>query len=166
MNPRHTFGFLIWKVSRLCINDMNARLASTGMGVSVEQIRPLFPLYRVGPLSQGKLCDLLSQEKTGVSRLVANLERRGLVVRVSQKEDRRAKDISITQAGRDVVEAAHHLIQESYQSMTDGIDPEDMETCKRVLWQIIAPTLDRFVLDDAGCGLNGAPVERVCNKKQ
>ncbi len=157
VNPRHSIGFLTWKASRIFINDMAARLAEAGMSISVEQLRPLFALYRAGPLSQGSLCKILSQEKTGVSRLVAGLERRGFVSREASLDDRRVKNLSITDAGLVVVDTALDLIQASRDKLVSTIDPDDFEVCKRVLWQIIEPHLG--CCGEEGEALSGKGVE-------
>ncbi|BCS87932.1 MarR family winged helix-turn-helix transcriptional regulator [Pseudodesulfovibrio sediminis] len=142
LNPREALGFLSWKVSRLFINELTTRFIDEGMDITVEQCRVLIPLAQVDGLSQGRLCNVLSQEKTGVSRLVVALEKRGLVRREASKEDRRVKHIFITDAGRELVEPAVDTILENYSNLVRGIDPEELAICKRVLWQILEPTLD------------------------
>lgn len=141
LKPRDSLGFLTWKVSRLCTNDLAARFSEAGIEVTVEQWRALIPLYKVDGLTQGNLCELLSQEKTGVSRLVAALEKRGLVKRECCEDDRRVKHIYITDGGRDLVDASVELAVASREEQVEHIDPDDLEVCRRVLWQIIEPTL-------------------------
>lgn len=142
LNPKESLGFLSWKVARLLTNDLTARFTQAGVDVTVEQWRALIPLYKHDGLSQGKLCDILSQEKTGVSRLVAALEKRGLLRREQCKEDRRIKYLFITQAGRDLVDDTVAIVIQSREEAVKGIDPEELAICLRVLWQIIEPTLD------------------------
>lgn len=112
----------------------------------MEQWRVLVPLYKLDGLTQGKLCELLSQEKTGVSRLVAGLERRGFVRREPGKEDRRVKYIHITDAGRKLMESTVEMAQANMDSREDLVDPEELAICKKVLWEIVRPTLDKACL--------------------
>lgn len=142
LKPREALGFLTWKVSRIMTNDLATRFSEAGIEVTVEQWRALIPLYKLEGLTQGRLCEILSQEKTGVSRLVAALEKRGLVRRESAPEDRRVKHIYITDKGRELVDSTVDMALESRAAIVEGIDPDELEVCKRVLWQIIAPTLD------------------------
>ncbi|MDC0336444.1 MarR family transcriptional regulator [Pseudodesulfovibrio sp.] len=151
LKPRESLGFLAWKVSRIVTNDLAARFAAAGVEVTVEQWRALVPLIKLDGLSQGKLCELLSQEKTGVSRLVAALEKRGLVRREACKTDRRVKHIYITDAGRELVESTVDMAVASRDMPLKGLDPAEVEICKRVLWQIIEPTLgDYCVVEEWG----------------
>ena len=134
-------GFLTWKVARVVANDLAARFAAAGISVTVEQWRALVPLYKCDGLTQGRLCELLSQEKTGVSRLVAGLEKHGFLRRVCELEDRRVKRLFITDAGRALIESTFDLVEASRDEMVVDVDPEELAVCKRVLWQILLPTL-------------------------
>ena len=142
LNPRESLGFLAWKVARLKTNDLAARFAEAGVEITVEQWRVLIPLYKNAGLTQGKLCELLSQEKTGVSRLVAALEKRGHVRRETGKADRRVKYIHITSSGRKLLESTLDIAQANMNSREQHVDPEELTVCKKVLWEIIKPTLD------------------------
>ena len=142
LKPKDSLGFLTWKVARLFTNDLAARFAEAGLKITVEQWRVLIPLYKLEGLTQGRLCEMLSQEKTGVSRLVAALERRGLLTRKSDKGDRRVKLLYITEAGRELVDSSIELVMANREDMVRNVDPEELAVCKRVLWQIILPTLD------------------------
>ena len=151
LDPRESLGFLTWKVSRIIANDLATRFAEAGVKITVEQWRALLPVYKMDGLTQGKLCEVLSQEKTGVSRLVASLEKHGLVRRKSNAEDRRVKYIFITDAGRELVDFTVDIVLESREAMVRHVAPADYEVCKRVLWQIIEPHLDALccLKDDA-----------------
>ncbi len=134
-------GFLTWKVARLFTNDLAARFAEAGIRITVEQWRALIPLYKLDGLTQGRLCELLSQEKTGVSRLVAALERHGLLTRRSDRHDRRVKKLFITDAGRKMIDSSFDIVLDNRKVLVEHVDPEDLAVCMRVLWQIILPTL-------------------------
>ena len=142
LKPKESLGFLSWKVARLFTNDLAARFAEAGLKITVEQWRALVPLYKLEGLTQGRLCEMLSQEKTGVSRLVAALERRGLLTRKSDKGDRRVKLLYITEAGRELIDYSIDIVMANREAMVRNVDPEELAVCKRVLWQIILPTLD------------------------
>ena len=153
LKPRQSLGYLAWKVARLKTNDLAARFVDAGVEITVEQWRVLIPLYKMDGLTQGKLCELLSQEKTGVSRLVAALEKRGYVRREPGKEDRRVKFIHITDAGKKLLESTVDMAHANMDTRERHINPEELAICKKVLWEIIKPTLDEacFVKEDGSC---------------
>lgn len=157
LRPRESLGFLAWKVARLKTNDLAARFAGAGIEITVEQWRVLVTLHKHGELTQGKLCEVLSQEKTGVSRLVAALEKRGYVCREPGKEDRRVKNIHITRPGLELVEATVGMALANKDSREQHLDPEELAICKKVLWEIIEPTL-------VGCCFHKKNVEAESSK--
>ncbi|MCJ2166084.1 MULTISPECIES: MarR family transcriptional regulator [unclassified Pseudodesulfovibrio] len=142
LNPKESMGFLAWKVSRILTNDLAAQFSQAGVKITVEQWRALLPTYSLDGLTQGRLCEMLLQEKTGVSRLVTALEKQGLVRRNASKEDRRVKFIYITEAGRELVDFTLSIVISSRDRLVAHVNPEELAICKRVLWKIVQPYLD------------------------
>ena len=60
----------------------------------------LFPLARLGPLRQSALAEAVHADPSTVSRHVALLVERGLVLRVADESDGRASRLVLTDAGR------------------------------------------------------------------
>lgn len=140
-SARDSIGFLAWKVLRLFTNKKAACFAANGVEITVEQWNVLIAIYNRDGMTQGELCSTMSQEKTGVSRLVSALEKRGYVRREASKEDRRVKYIYCTQRGRDVMESSYGMACELIEGMLEHIDPDELAVCKKVLWEIIEPHL-------------------------
>jgi len=149
LDPKESLGFLTWKVSRIAANDLASRFAAAGIGVTVEQWRALIPLYKCDGMTQGRLCEIMTQEKTGVSRLVAGLEKHGLLRRKCEESDRRVKRLFITEAGRALIDSTMDLVEAGREALVEGVAPEDLAVCKRVLWQILLPVFKR----ECGCNL-------------
>jgi DNA-binding MarR family transcriptional regulator len=78
-----------------------ARLVSAWhLEYSVSQALALHALDTDPPLSQQELAARLRLEKSSVSRLVADLERRGLIQRQRDKDNRRVVRLRLTDGGR------------------------------------------------------------------
>lgn len=74
-----------------------------GEPVSLSEMFALGEIANRSPLTQQDLAALLGLEKSTVSRLVAGLERRGLVSRGRNPENRRFYQLMLTEHGREVV---------------------------------------------------------------
>jgi DNA-binding MarR family transcriptional regulator len=70
------------------------------LDLSVSQTLALHALDTDPPLSQQELAARLRLEKSSVSRLVADLERRGLLERQRDENNRRLYRLRLTDAGR------------------------------------------------------------------
>lgn len=74
-------------------------------GVTVAEVELMVPLrYGTEPVTAVRLAELLGMTRAGVSKALGKLERRGFLERVQSVEDRRSASITLTDAGKDVVD--------------------------------------------------------------
>jgi DNA-binding MarR family transcriptional regulator len=71
-----------------------------GEPVAVAEAHALMELAHGVPLSQNDLAARLQLEKSTVSRLVGILETRGWIARTRSAQDRRAREMRLTESGR------------------------------------------------------------------
>jgi DNA-binding MarR family transcriptional regulator len=71
-----------------------------GSSVSLSALGMLSTLHRVGPMPAARLAQAERLQPQSLSRLIAQLERDGLIQRRPGKEDRRTLILEITAAGR------------------------------------------------------------------
>ena len=100
-------------------------------------------LYALAGAEDGlRITDLIDDAlltQAGVSRLVARLEKRGLVTRRSDPDDARACRIVLTAEGRDVQRYFGRVLAERITTaMTRALSPEQMETLRELGRALIA----------------------------
>jgi MarR family 2-MHQ and catechol resistance regulon transcriptional repressor len=85
---------------------LDARLATnlTRLGLTPGQLGVMEALMHLGPLSQGELGRKLLRSGGNVTTVIDNLERRKLVARSRNREDRRVVTVALTTAGRRLIE--------------------------------------------------------------
>ena len=66
-----------------------------------------------GPLNQEELAAAIKVRSQSIGRVLSRLEGAGLVVRESRSQDRRHNEVSITEAGRQALEAARKAEQDA-----------------------------------------------------
>jgi DNA-binding MarR family transcriptional regulator len=88
--------------------------AVPGHPVSVSQLFALHELDTGTPLSQRDLAARLRLEKSTVSRMAADLERKGLLVRERDPANRRLYRLCLTDAGRDLHRRIGTAFHEQY----------------------------------------------------
>jgi DNA-binding MarR family transcriptional regulator len=81
------------------IHGIKAQHTAEG-GRDLAALVLLFPLQRLGPLRQSALAEAVLADPSTVSRHVALLVERGLVLRVADESDGRASRLVLTDAGR------------------------------------------------------------------
>lgn len=105
---------------------------------------PLVQLARAdGPMRQKDLAAALSLDSSSVVRVLQNLEAAGFVTREEDADDRRAKAIAITRAGRKRAQQVLRLSEQLEHDLLAGIAPADLAATRRVLAHI-CDQLGRF----------------------
>ncbi len=72
----------------------------TDIGLTMTQFGVLEALYSLGPLSQREIARKILRSSGNITLVIDNLERRGMVKRTRNKEDRRSYAVDLTAAGR------------------------------------------------------------------
>jgi len=114
---RHT-GYLIRRAQQRHLATW-MRLVSTE--TSSMQYAILAVLSRLGHASQRVLCDEVDLDRSTIADLVARMERRGLLSRTRDPEDRRRNTVVLTAEGRD-----------EYQRLRPRVDAADIELTARL----------------------------------
>lgn len=98
-------------------------------GYSVTETRLLFELGQGREVSANRLAEKLGLDKSYISRLIRGFEQKGLVVRQTSPEDRRAFLLRLTPRGQTVVE---QLVGITDRKIYELIEPLDGEACEGV----------------------------------
>lgn len=85
--------------------SLSARLSRCGTlgDLTMSQFGVLEALYHLGPMSQSEIGTKLLKSGGNVTLVVDNLEKRDLVQRERDADDRRVVTVSLTPAGRDLI---------------------------------------------------------------
>jgi MarR family 2-MHQ and catechol resistance regulon transcriptional repressor len=105
-SPKETLALDTWiKLSRAS-DSFGARLAQHGTldDLTISQFGVLESLHHLGPMRQNEIGAKLLRSGSDMTMVVDNLERRGLVRRDRNPADRRAVIVSLTDAGRALIE--------------------------------------------------------------
>lgn len=105
------------KMRRLVLDNDRRREVVDATGMSYARSRVLRRLA-VKPMRMGELAHLMATDKPYMTLLVDDLEQRGLVVRTVAPDDRRAKVVSVTDAGRAVADKAEEILSRPPAGLT------------------------------------------------
>ncbi|MFE2723000.1 MarR family transcriptional regulator [Kitasatospora sp. NPDC059327] len=114
----------VWRrLTRLTeqVNATAGRRLTRGHGVSMNELLLLLSLTerRDGTLRMSDLVKALGANQPAVSRMVARLEDAEWVTRRSAADDKRGVDVQVTEAGRQVADAAQRTLR---KALTEALD--------------------------------------------
>jgi DNA-binding MarR family transcriptional regulator len=125
----------------------------TGLsGAQFEALREL--ALADGRSTVSTLARELGVDPAAISRLVAGLQRLGLVSRARDDSDGRRQPVILTQEGRDLMAAFHAEAHEHESTLTAGLDPQSLETAMQVL-RTLRDTLEAVPRGRIRSGLGG-----------
>lgn len=131
-----SLGYVMGRATRSLGALVNRNFAAAGHDVTCEQWSVLVNLGKKNGQSQQELAGQICKDKTSVTRLIDNMEKHSLVVRIPSKDDRRQKLIYLTKKGQDLQSKLVVIIQNTLLEAQKSIKIKDIETCKSVLRQI------------------------------
>ena len=86
-----SLGYAMGRATRALGALVNHNFATAGYDVTCEQWSVLVNLGKKNGQSQQELAGLICKDKTSVTRLIDNMEKHSLVVRIPDKSDKRQK---------------------------------------------------------------------------
>lgn len=122
------------------VGRFNRRLISSTGGLSHGQLSALSTVLTNGPIRLAALAQIEKVSAPTITRVVAELESRGLVARSTDVNDGRASLIQVTAAGRDAILRARAARAAVIAETLAGLDPGDIAAIAAAL-----PALERAI---------------------
>ena len=129
-----SLGFLLNRAGVAVGNAFSQELKVAGMTLAMWRV--LAALHDTGHQSLSGLAEHISVEVSTLSRQVGTLAGRGLVVSRPSGKDWRSVDISLTPAGRTVVQRLLPAVERHERAALDGMAPADVEQLKVLLERV------------------------------
>lgn len=131
-------GYVVSQAMRGLQKDLEIRFREKDVLVTYEQwtIISCFRDNLEMKFSQQEIAEKTGRDQPCTSRLINNLVKQDLLMRVLDEKDRRVNKIHLTQKGKDLVTSTTCIAQQAIMEATEGIDQEELEICKRVLQEV------------------------------
>jgi DNA-binding MarR family transcriptional regulator len=134
-SPR--LGYLL-KRAQLRFTEM-ASAALAPLGIGPREWAALNCLDEQHGLSQRQVAEMLGVDRTTMVALIDELERKGLVERRPQADDRRKNIVGLTGEGRDAMRRGARLADDCERQFLAALSEPDAERFRRALQTVIAP---------------------------
>ena len=101
-----------------------SRLYRSRYGISIAEWRIVAHLSQAqGPVSVGEICRRVELEKSKVSRAASRLHEKGFVLKVPSQTDRRLVELSLTEAGHDMIRTLAPLAASFQEELLQSLGP-------------------------------------------
>jgi MarR family transcriptional regulator, transcriptional regulator for hemolysin len=145
MEPNHIYdlssldkavAYKIQRTARLLRLHLIKFLQDAGTDITPEQWFILFRLHENEGQSQGELADKDLQDHPNITRMLDMLEKRQLVIRTADPQDRRKFLIFLTEAGKNLMTQIFPLAIEERKKVLHDLTPQDINLLTDILTKI------------------------------
>lgn len=146
---------MLVKQAAVYVNIMNCRLKKhlgevfkkNGINLTAEQFLVMDTLWNEGALTQQNIAYIIQKDKNSVTQFIDNLEKKGLVVRSVDKEDRRVNNIMVTKEGLAMRDRTKEVAINAMNDILLWVSEADLNTFVSVLQKACA-NVHEFGKDD------------------
>lgn len=141
--PKDFLGYLIAHAMKHVSLQLISNFQKAGYDISRPQwlvMAKCFHFEKEEEILQSHIVDMMMGDKTGATRAIDDLVKRGWVNREIHEQDRRNRVLTLTKEGETIVPELMKTVHATISQATKGIDPSELEITKKVLKQIIDNT--------------------------
>lgn len=109
-------------------------------GISMSQIGVLFHIHRMGCIGVTDLGEDMGVTSAAASQISERLVQQGLILRSEDPQDRRVKQIILTEEGRQMLQESIHARQEWLEDLADNLSTDEKEQITAALNILIDKT--------------------------
>lgn len=126
-----------------CLWDVNHKMRALHEG-KASQSRILIILNEKGSMTQRAMTEHLQIKPGSASEILSKLEKRGLIARRENEEDRRTADLILTEKGKAVALEAVEMRRRLYEEMLGCLSEEEKRTLIGLLCTLQSSWVERF----------------------
>ncbi|WP_104665440.1 MarR family winged helix-turn-helix transcriptional regulator [Ensifer adhaerens] len=119
-----TIGMLLTDVSRLLRGAFDRKVNAMDLGITPGEARTLIQVALTEGIKQAEIATRMGIEPMTLSAYLDRLEATGLVARVQDPADRRAKNVVITEKAGPLLHALMTGLRDMMNAYTEGLDAE------------------------------------------
>lgn len=130
-------GMLIETAFRAMTKRFVNNAYKSGIDISLDQWQVLGPVWQLKSPSQKELGEVCLKDKASITRTINSLEKKSLVVRVSDQIDHRIKRVVLTNLGEQLFYDVLPIMEKTREEVRGDISEDQINTFKKVLSKII-----------------------------
>lgn len=136
------FAILNGRVSSAINRTLHRNFRKSGLDITPKQWTVLIYLWEKDGVTQQELCNATFRDKPSMTRLLDNMEKLHLIVRISQESDRRVNLIHLTKTGKELEPKARAISNQTLKDALLGVKVEELAIIQDVLRKVFTNIKD------------------------
>ena len=126
-------GHLIRRLNQISVALFMERLSAAGLNLTPVQFAALSAVAENPGIDQATVAGMIAYDRATLGKVIDRLDSRGLVSRRVSPHDRRARELTLTKAGKDLLQTARPHVLELQPEILAGLDDGERETLMQLL---------------------------------
>ena len=135
-------GHLIRRLQQIAVGVFLSEAGAAGFDLTPVQYAALATVAAHPGMDQATLAGLIAYDRTTIGGVVDRLAQKGYVARHVSGRDRRARELSITEAGRDVLRDVAPAVANAQRVMLSGLNADESRALVALLQKATAAAND------------------------
>lgn len=131
-------GHLARRFQQIAVAVFHAEAEAAGYDLTPVQYAALAAISANPGIDQVTLAGLIAYDRTTITGVVDRLVQKGFIERRASKRDRRARELEITEAGRETLSGIMPAVEAAQRMMLRGLNADESEELLRLLRKAIA----------------------------
>lgn len=129
-------GHLIRRLQQISVSIFAESMKAQGIDLTSPQFAALAILDENPGIDQATLAGMIALDRPTIGGVVARLASKGLVTRKTNDADRRAKQLSLTPAGKEMVARMRPVVAATQTQILDGLSDQEQAQFKALASKI------------------------------
>lgn len=142
--PRRMLGLPMYLMLALTREGYRNAIKS-GIQIRIPHYAVMATLAEFGPSSQKAIAESVGFDKSDVTKLINELQERGLLQRLQDKEDNRRHRVTLTGKGKQQLEASDQELAAAMKSFLRGLSASEYRQLNQLLLKAIQVHDERFI---------------------
>ncbi|MFM1863311.1 MAG: hypothetical protein RLZ26_1833 [Pseudomonadota bacterium] len=125
-------GHLIRRLNQISTSVFQDRMRLEGYDLTPIQFAAMNAIHANPGIDQASLAGLIAHDRATIGGVVDRLEAKGIVLRKISARDRRARELSLTEAGAVILEAATPVVRAMQDDMLTGLSLSERQEFLRL----------------------------------
>lgn len=131
MELHSLIGYLVHRTDVKMTNYFTKRLKP--YEVTPEQWSIISILCSQKGTTQKELAETINKDQTTVVRMIQSMERKGLVKKTYNDQDRRSHNLFLTERGDEIKKTVLPVVKDAHNSVTSNLSKEEIKQLKSLL---------------------------------
>ena len=135
-------GHLIRRMHQTSTQIFQEVVKAQGHDVTSVQFAALMALHGNPGLDQARLAEVIGYDRATIGGVVQRLERKGLLVRTTDPEDRRARHLALTTEGEALRQMLEPLVAQVQERILAALSPHEQATFMTLSRKVLGTQAD------------------------